>query len=229
MQTQTGRSFGLDDVIAAVEDVLQCSDASFTYEDAPVRSHMFFARKIPPVSAKDYILRLHWYSRCSESALVIALIYLEQALSSYRKDCPAFQYTRQNIHRYLIAALLSAIKTQEDIPDLNSFYAIVAGITLAELNALEISFLKELGWSTFVDPKDYDDFIARCWLSRRGRVDALEAASTVGLLRKRKCKEQDEEEEEGFAISASSSVRSDNIQELVTQEIPIPKYSTFTQ
>ena len=166
MQSPTSRSFGLDDIIAAVEDVLQCSDASFTHEGAPVRSHMFFSRTIPAVSAKDYILRLHRYSRCSESSLVIALIYLERALPSYRKDCPAFQYTWQNIHRYLIAALMSAIKTQEDITYLNSFYATVAGITLAEVNALEISFLKELGWSTFVDPKDYDDFITRCWLSR---------------------------------------------------------------
>ena len=146
----------------AVEDVLRVSSPSFMHADAPPRTHVFFSRTIPPVSARDYMMRLHRYAKCSESTLVIALIYLERVLTTYRRECPAFQFTPRNIHRYIIGAVVVAFKWHEDKTYLNTIYASVAGVSLAEINNLEISVLLELKWATFVDASEFESFLDRC-------------------------------------------------------------------
>ena len=146
----------------AVEDVLRVSSPSFTHADAPQRTHVFFSQTIPLVSAREYMMRLHLYAKVSESTLVIALIYLERVLTTYRRECPAFQFTPRNIHRYIIGAVVVASKWQEDQVYLNTVYASVAGVPLAEINNLEIAFLLELKWATFVDATEFADFLDRC-------------------------------------------------------------------
>ena len=108
------------------------------------------------------MMRLHRYAECSESTLVIALIYLERVLTRYHRECPAFQFTPQNIHRYIMGAVVVAFKWHADTPYTNSFFASVAGVSLAEINNLEMAFLLELKWATFVDALEFEDFLERC-------------------------------------------------------------------
>jgi hypothetical protein len=168
----------LDVITDALSDVIDHSGpTSFSYYEAPERTHVFFSAAIPPISSKDYVLRLHGFAKCSEQSIVVALVLLERALIKYRKVCPAFQYCAVNIHRYLAAALVLANKSLEDRCYTNKFYASVAGLPMAELNALERALINDLDWNIFVAKEDYDELLERCWscdhLLGRMSVDSM--------------------------------------------------------
>ena len=80
--------------------------------------------------------RLVRYSKCSPSCYVLMLIYIDRLIAATN-----LRLSELNIHRVMITALLLAAKFFDDEYFHNSFYAKLGGISLAELNALELEFL----------------------------------------------------------------------------------------
>lgn len=65
----------------------------------------------------------------------------------------------QNMHYVLSSSLLLAFKYQEDITVSQEYFRELTGVvSLAELNRLEIEFMKLIGWSVFVPSKVYDAY-----------------------------------------------------------------------
>lgn len=65
----------------------------------------------------------------------------------------------QNMHYVLSSSLLLAFKYQEDVTVSQEYFRELTGVvSLAELNRLEIEFMKLMGWSVFVPSKVYDAY-----------------------------------------------------------------------
>ena len=83
---------------------------------------------------------------------IMALFYLEKAKVVLSAD---------SVHRYFAIAFLLSLKFSEDYSVLNSQWEIISGISVADLNRMEIAFCHQLGWELFVDSDEYNDVLRR--------------------------------------------------------------------
>ena len=104
----------------------------------------FFSYCEPPITLSDYIKRLINYTRISISPvnLAVALFYIERIEN---KGC--CEVNKYSIFRLFAVAYLIAYKYMDDPPVMKNFeFCKIAGIPLAELNRLELSFLKAINF-----------------------------------------------------------------------------------
>ncbi|CAD8140805.1 unnamed protein product [Paramecium octaurelia] len=112
---------------------------------------IFHAIAAPAISIYNYLQRINKYTHCSEQCFVIALIYLDRLQEKH-------SYLVLNshcIHRFLLLALVTAIKFQDDDYYKNEYYAKVGGINLKEINKLEQEFLEYMNYELFIDEQQY--------------------------------------------------------------------------
>lgn len=113
----------------------------------------FLAKKVPQISIKDYLERLVKFSKMSDSTIVLILIYIDRIC-----DINNFQLNYFNIHKLILAAMVVAIKYNEDDYYSTSFYAKVGGISLNEMNNLEYEFLSLIDFTLFVEQALFDKY-----------------------------------------------------------------------
>ena len=80
-----------------------------------------------------------------------ALAYMDRLFLSN----PSFTLTETNIHRLLWTSIVISSKFFEDKFFTNDFYAKVGGVTLPEMNKLEITLLDLLKFELFLTPEQY--------------------------------------------------------------------------
>lgn len=93
---------------------------------------------------------IHKYASCSTEAFILALIYLDRLIQRNN-----FLLTHLNAHRVIISAVLVAAKFFDDAYYNNAYYAKVGGVTVSELNSLEVEFLFRINFSLRVSPELY--------------------------------------------------------------------------
>ncbi|PKA53313.1 Cyclin-P4-1 [Apostasia shenzhenica] len=108
----------------------------------------FLSPAKPAISIRDYLDRIFLYSHCSPSCYVVAFIYLDRFLHFH----PSLAVDSFNVHRLLITAVLTAVKFMEDRFYDNAYFARVGGISLAEMNYLEVDFLFGVRFELNVTP-----------------------------------------------------------------------------
>eukprot|EP00281_Chroomonas_sp_CCMP1168_P028802 CAMPEP_0206242060 /NCGR_PEP_ID=MMETSP0047_2-20121206/16848_1 /ASSEMBLY_ACC=CAM_ASM_000192 /TAXON_ID=195065 /ORGANISM="Chroomonas mesostigmatica_cf, Strain CCMP1168" /LENGTH=282 /DNA_ID=CAMNT_0053667039 /DNA_START=75 /DNA_END=920 /DNA_ORIENTATION=+ len=121
----------------------------------PAQCLEFFDGKTAPLSATKYVQRIMKYSKCSSSNVVVGLLYLER-LKSKRKN---MRLTSSNLLRLLLVAIMEATKFWEDFYYDNVHWAKIAGITLKELNLLELDFLFAITFEMGVTIDQYKTFL----------------------------------------------------------------------
>lgn len=109
----------------------------------------------PSISVRSYLERIFRYANCSSSCYVIAYIYLDRFL----RRQPAVAVDSFNVHRFIITSVLVAVKFMDDIYYNNAYYAKVGGISLMEMNYMELDFLFGVGFELNVTP---DVFASYC-------------------------------------------------------------------
>ena len=108
-----------------------------------------------------YVARVFRYCGCSSSAYVVALIYLVRLLRREREASRRDEgrnpvlLTGECAHRLFMTSVVVAAKYLDDVYFSNEHYAKIAGLPLAELNALEIDFLFRIGFELRVNPYEY--------------------------------------------------------------------------
>jgi len=127
-------------VAAALELRLLQHSASEDGEKRPLTP--FDSATIPPVSMSAYLARLARFCRCGEECFVVALVYLDMVTQGKALT----PLSMRNAHRLFLTCLLMAHKFWDDSLPWNSHYAKCGGITLQEMNRLEIFFLKTVGF-----------------------------------------------------------------------------------
>lgn len=110
----------------------------------------FHALKPPQITIKAYLERIERYAKCSPSCLVVSLIYIDRLCQHSMMSLSLL-----NIHRLIITSICVAAKFLDDSYYPNLFYSQIGGITLKELNFLEVEFLFGLNFSLHVTPLEY--------------------------------------------------------------------------
>jgi hypothetical protein len=115
---------------------------------------VFHSLKVPPIGTSDYLNRIVKYAYCSPECFVFALIYLDRLITA-NKNCHITPY---NVHRLLITSVLLAAKARDDTYYSNAYYAAIGGISNAEINKLEGTFLVLVDFNLFITPEAYDQY-----------------------------------------------------------------------
>ncbi|URE02551.1 Cyclin [Musa troglodytarum] len=108
----------------------------------------------PAISVRGYLERIFRYAGCSPACYVVAYIYLDRFARRY----PAVSFDSLNVHRFLITSVLAAVKFMDDIYYNNAYFAKVGGISLMEMNYLEIDFLFSIGFELNVTPAIFSSY-----------------------------------------------------------------------
>ncbi|KAJ9049057.1 Pho80p cyclin [Entomophthora muscae] len=114
----------------------------------------FHSRAVPKISILDYLNRIVKFSPIENEVLLAALVYIDR-LCSYN---PTFAITSLSIHRYLITAITVGSKVFCDSYWTNTQYAKLGGITLQELNILELEFSFLIRWDLVITPNKSPNF-----------------------------------------------------------------------
>eukprot|EP01036_Dinobryon_divergens_P025097 gene25097-33613_t len=105
----------------------------------------FQSSQAPDVTVGHYLQRIQKYSKCSDACLLLVIVYLDRLVVKKH-----LQLTELNVHRLLITGILLAAKFHDDLYYNNAFYAKLGGLSLEELNKLELELLGLLDFSLCV-------------------------------------------------------------------------------
>lgn len=123
--------------------------------------------RVPSIGLQDYMCRLNQYFACTLECYVVAAVLLDRLVRFHN-----LLVTKRNVHRLAGVCLLVAAKVQDDVYYSNAYYASVCGVSLPELNNLELELLRLLDWRVLVAPGEYESYRA-----------AVMSASVGGTLR----------------------------------------------
>jgi len=142
----------IDTCSAVLEDYLSKAFSSLPL--FTVSTTIFHAKKEPKISISNYIDRFNKFSECSESCYIAALIYLDRVIQKTK-----YKFTLCNIHRLYLAAMVLAIKFNEDKYYDNQCYAAIGGVDPNELRELEIEMLQLLDFRLFIPDFEYKKYL----------------------------------------------------------------------
>lgn len=117
-------------------------------------STLYDAMRLPGISVGKYLRRINRYTCCSPSCFVLGFVYIDQLVHKQ----PDFPLISLNIHRLLLTSIMVATKFLDDMHYNNDFYAKVGGISVHELNILEIDFLFKLKFKLNVAPVTFQGY-----------------------------------------------------------------------
>lgn len=118
---------------------------------------VFHALDAPAIGVVAYMERLAHYSYCSAPVLLMAYRYIERVTGAMSEGVSCVAADELTVHRLMIASVVVAAKTHDDDFLSNHHYALVGGLPLDELNALEVGLLELLGWRTTVTEAEFAD------------------------------------------------------------------------
>ena len=139
--------------LTIISAVLNSIQNTITNSNNVDKNSSFYSDIIPSISLNDYLNRIIKYTDIEEKTLIIALIYIEKYSLSHNETISI-----HIIHKLLFAAILLAIKYNEDNIYNNQYYSEVAGITLNELNQIEYELIVKLDFSLFIDNKLFSKY-----------------------------------------------------------------------
>ncbi|XP_044967377.1 cyclin-P4-1-like isoform X1 [Hordeum vulgare subsp. vulgare] len=138
---------------ALLERVTERNDAAAGPRAA---ASAFRAMTKPGISVRAYMARIARFAGCSPACFVVGYIYLDRLLGRRR----ALAVDSYCVHRLLITTVLSAVKFMDDICYNNAYFAKVGGISLPEMNYLEVDFLFGVGFDLNVSPETFGHYCA---------------------------------------------------------------------
>lgn len=137
------------EVISEIADYLN-QLASFPGPKGSVK--VFDSAGPPPITVKDYLLRLWRYMDCSVECYVMALYYIDRLREH------DFKVGTLNIHTVFLSCLVVAAKFHDDAFRSNSYYARVGGVSAKSLFHLETKTIELLEWKARVSAEEYRSF-----------------------------------------------------------------------
>lgn len=114
----------------------------------------FYGVREPGISLEKYIERIYKYTSCSPSCFVVGFVYIDRLLHKY----PDSLLVSLNVHRLLLTSVLVASKILDDVHYNNAFYARVGGVSITELNRLEIELLFLLDFKVTVSSRVFESY-----------------------------------------------------------------------
>eukprot|EP00494_Astrolonche_serrata_P031493 UN31762 len=192
-------------IVAAISSILSQKCATNTSNIQNNATGFFESPVIPNVSIADYLERVSFYSHCTVEVLILALIYVDRLIE--RRN---FMLTFYNIHRLVVTAVMLAAKYFDDKYFNNKYYARIGGISLREMNALEVEFVNLLYFRLYVQPAQFEQYESRL---------LKHFSSNIKM------------QIENISLSSSDNSRQANVPRIamVYQHAAVPNTTTFTQ
>ncbi|XP_020574081.1 cyclin-P4-1-like isoform X2 [Phalaenopsis equestris] len=103
----------------------------------PRAAETFSSPIIPAFSIQRYLEYIFYWTDCSLSCYIIAYIYVDRFL--YLN--PSVILDSSNVHRFLITSILTSVKFMDGSNHDNVHFATVGGISVCEMNELEVDTL----------------------------------------------------------------------------------------
>jgi len=141
-----------DKVVAAVAEALDHALLRPQRCEGPVTVFEADPQHPPQISIEDYLSRWSHHSGAGAEAMVLALIYVQRS---------GIALNTLTVHRLLLAALVLAAKYRNDEFYTNTFYGVVGGVSVEEVNRLEVALLEKVDWTLGVSSSEYDDLCAK--------------------------------------------------------------------
>ncbi|XWS36999.1 hypothetical protein CRYUN_Cryun19dG0005600 [Craigia yunnanensis] len=135
-----------------LQRVAESNDHSRRFQSQKIS--VFHGLSRPTISIRSYLERIFKYANCSSSCFVVAYVYLDRFLQMQ----PSLPINSFNVHRLLITSVLISAKFMDDIYYNNAYYAKVGGISIVEMNLLEVDFLFGLGFQLNVTPATFHTY-----------------------------------------------------------------------
>ncbi|XP_024358568.1 cyclin-U1-1 [Physcomitrium patens] len=143
-------------VLAAVLDRLVARNEQFS--NAPSQQGkkltIFHGLRAPNISIANYLERIFKYTSCSPSCFVVGYVFLDRLI--HRQ--PDLLVTSLNVHRLLVTSVMVATKMLDDVHFNNAFFARVGGVSVLELNRLELEFLFRLDFKLSVTISVFESY-----------------------------------------------------------------------
>ncbi|TPX35215.1 hypothetical protein SmJEL517_g02341 [Synchytrium microbalum] len=143
---QVPEFFHLADTADILQLVVDMFNRLITHNDAipvtPNNLTRFHSRANPAISIGDYLRRIVKYASVEKSVLLLLLIYIDRLCERHK----TFTISSLTAHRYIITAVTVGSKALSDIYPTNTHFAKVGGISVMELNLLELEMCTMIGW-----------------------------------------------------------------------------------
>ncbi|KAL2892579.1 Cyclin-U4-1 [Bienertia sinuspersici] len=120
----------------------------------PQKVSVFHGLTRPTISIQCYLERIFKYANCSPSCFVVAYVYLDR----FTQRQPLLPINSYNVHRLLITSVMISAKFMDDMYYNNAYYAKIGGISITEMNFLEVDFLFGLGFHLNVTPSTFQTY-----------------------------------------------------------------------
>ena len=130
-----------------------CEEGKSNLDSKSVLLKPFISKKIPNISLSDYIERLLKYSKTFNEIMIIILIYLDTICAKHKINLNYY-----NIHKFILASFIVAIKFYEDDYYSISYYAKLGGVSKKEAINLEYEFLNLMDFQLFVNQQLYEKY-----------------------------------------------------------------------
>ncbi len=113
----------------------------------------FLTDSLQSITINDYLKRLVKYTQAESSTLIAMLIYIDRLC-----ELNNFIVNSYNVYKILFSSLIMAIKYNEDEFYDNKFYAKVGGLSLKEMNNLEINYLSLIDFKLYISEEVFDTY-----------------------------------------------------------------------
>eukprot|EP00960_Hanusia_phi_P076471 768564-Hanusia_phi.AAC.10 len=134
-----------------------------------------FEGSYAPIAASAYVRRINRYGGCSACCFAVGLMYLERLKRRNHTVC----LNSCNFQRLYLVAVMTAAKFLDDFYYSNKHWAEVGGISLQELNLLELEFLFRMGFCLNITREDYESYFTML-VGNGAPVAQSQAACTQG-------------------------------------------------
>lgn len=114
------------------------------------KNDVFYSKKIPNLTIKEYIIRIRKYSDIEDLTLICVFIYIKKFIEKNN-----YIILINNIYSILLAACTIAIKFHEDSNYKNSYIANIGGLDLKTMNKIEYYFYVLLRFDLNINEEDF--------------------------------------------------------------------------
>ncbi|KAJ2829806.1 cyclin-like protein interacting with PHO85 [Coemansia sp. 'formosensis'] len=114
---------------------------------------LFHARSVPTIDLETYLSRIVKYCPCQSEVFLSLIVYMQQMIDRCARRRLPFTVDAFSIHRLVITGVAIASKWFSDVFFTNSRYAKVGGLSVAELNNLELQFLSIIDFDLGIQPE----------------------------------------------------------------------------
>lgn len=107
----------------------------------------FVSKRKPAIPLINYIKRIINYSEASNEAFILSIFYIYKLKDKINENF----INEYSIHRIYLTSLLISIKYIDDIFYNNRHYSLVGGISVFELNKMELEFLSRMNFDFYFE------------------------------------------------------------------------------